>query len=77
MWAHPNVSQPASRRCAGDAADTRSTRGSSGELVTVELSGDPANPEARISRRPRSRMVLHDRGKGRRIVESVIRALRE
>ena len=59
------------------AADTGWSWGSSGEHVTVELDGDPAHPEARITSRPRSRLLFFDHGRGQRNVSRVIEALRD
>ncbi len=51
--------------------------GSSGEHVTVELTGDPVDPQARITSRPRSRGQFLDCGRGRRNVDRVIAALQD
>jgi hypothetical protein len=59
------------------AADTGWSWSSSGEHVTVELTGDPASPQARVSSRPRSRVQLLDYGRGRRNVNRVIDALQD
>ena len=59
------------------AADTGWSWGSSGERVTVELHGDPAHPEARISSRPRSRLLFFDHGRGRRNIDRVIAAIQD
>ena len=59
------------------AAETGGSGARSGEYVTVELQGDRAHPEARISSRPRSRLLFFDHGPGRRIVDRVIEALQD
>ncbi len=59
------------------AADTGWSWRSSGEHVTVELTGDPADPHARVSSRPRSWGQLLDYGRGRRNVLRVIEALQD
>lgn len=76
------LSLPAEIRHAdGDAgrfaADTGWSWGSSGEHVTVELRGDPAHPEARISSRPRSRLLFFDHGRGRRNIDRVMAAIQD
>jgi hypothetical protein len=48
-----------------------------GEHITVELTGDPVNPQARVTSRPRGRFVLYDYGQGRRTVDRVIEALQD
>lgn len=58
-------------------ADTPWGWGSSGEHVTVELTGDPAHLRARVSSRPRNRAQLLDYGRGRRNVNRVIEALQD
>ena len=46
-----------------------------GEVVVVQLTGDPAHPVATVSSRPRLGTTLIDYGRGRRNVEHVVGAL--
>jgi hypothetical protein len=75
------ASLPAAVTVADDAsgryeATTRVSWKTWGERVTVQLSGDPAAPEACVTSRPRISTTLIDYGKGRSNVETVVRALR-
>ncbi|MCA0145881.1 hypothetical protein [Blastococcus sp. LR1] len=69
------------RRADADAgiyvAETLRTWNGPGERVTVELSGDAAHPQARVTSRPLSRGQLLDSGRGRSNVNRVIEALQE
>jgi hypothetical protein len=46
-----------------------------GEAVAVQPIGDPAQPVATVSSRPKVRTTLIDHGRGRRNVDHVVRAL--